>query len=178
MKPFAIVLAGLLFSTLGIAETDCRTECTKNGGNCIQLGIRSRASALHLNEILNSAHPAVSLPWSPSKCKRNIDNQKNIVLDTGEDCVEFMDPFPGRPADHNNGSRTSITSDLNATSSQENGEITVRFQEHNAPDFSFIVNGNKHNGGKVELLSHVPDVGGTGYPRLLIQTTETCFSID
>jgi len=173
-----LTLLTIIFSTsLAFAEMNCRTECTKFNGECLQLGLRGRASALHLKDILNSAQPPILLPWKSSQCVRELKNQNGVISDSGDDCIEFMDPFPGANADPENGSRTSIVGELEATITQEN-EVTVRFRKGKAPDFSFFVNGKRHNGGDVEFISQVPDVSGSRSPRLLVQTINTCFSID
>ncbi len=176
MNQISILLFILLYMDVSLASQDCRLECSQSEGDCMPLGIRGRFSALHLNEILNSAGTATPLPWRLSQCMRRISVENTRISSAGEDCIENMASTPGYPTKH--GSRSIIRGELHAAVTDEAGEITVRFQRPNFPNFSYIVGGQVHSGGDVELISQVPDAGGTGYPRLLIQTTRTCFSID
>ncbi len=49
MKKLLLIIFTFGSSSLALASLECKVECSSREGRCLELGIRGRASALHLN---------------------------------------------------------------------------------------------------------------------------------
>lgn len=160
-------------STFADSSSFCRTECSHYSDKCMQLGIKVRKSAFHLNEILNVANPASHLSWDSSSCQRTLNTSNNEVTSAGADCTEWMSQF----SDQNRAWKTVIQGDLQGQIAGSGEVIEVVFNPAHAPTFLFVWDGLVRSGGKIGSISHAPDIADFG-PRLLISTDNGCFSID
>jgi hypothetical protein len=76
-------------------------------------------------------------------------------------------------------SRTWIHGELRSKPKFKDNKLVLKFLfPSSAPDFSFIWQGQVTSGGKIDYITRLPDVAGTGSERLLIATYQACFTID
>jgi hypothetical protein len=176
-----LLIVTSFWSALSRADLSCIEECTRMGGQCMELGTRARTAALHLNAIMNIANPVSALDWAPSRCDRELEVSGAKIFSAGVTCVEWMEPLlGGHGGQGESGSaRTWMRGAFEGLMQIVDGRIEVVFPKPSvAPNFSFIWSGMVTGGGPIEYITHVPASAKRGQERLLIATSTMCFTVD